>query len=109
MAARARLLDGGAGRFHVDEAPFRRFQPDLLGLDARAVQRPLEHVEHAVADPGVDGDLIARSVTVPTIFEPHFTSTPARVREVAGPDDVILTIGAGSVTMLADEILRELG
>ncbi|MBP2332251.1 MULTISPECIES: UDP-N-acetylmuramate--L-alanine ligase [Corynebacterium] len=60
-------------------------------------------------EPGVDGDLIARSVTVPTIFEPHFTSTPARVREVAGPDDVILTIGAGSVTMLADEILRELG
>ena len=60
-------------------------------------------------EPGVDGDLIARSVTVPTIFEPHFTSTPARVREVAGPDDVILTIGAGSVTMLAVEILRELG
>ncbi|WP_295625749.1 UDP-N-acetylmuramate--L-alanine ligase [uncultured Corynebacterium sp.] len=60
-------------------------------------------------EPGVDGDLIARQVTAPTVYEPHFTSTPDRVREVAGPDDVILTIGAGSVTMLADEILRELG
>lgn len=60
-------------------------------------------------EPGVDGALIARDVTAPTIFEPHFTSTPQRVREVAGSHDVILTIGAGSVTMLADEILRELG
>lgn len=58
--------------------------------------------------PGVDGSLIARDVTVPVAFEPHFTNAPARVREAAGPDDVILTIGAGSVTMLADEILREL-
>ncbi len=58
---------------------------------------------------GVDGDLIARDVTAPAVFEPHFTSAPARVREVAGPGDVILTIGAGSVTMLADEILGELG
>lgn len=55
--------------------------------------------------PGVDSDLIAKEVTVPTVLEPHFTSVPQRVAEVAGADDVILTIGAGSVTMLADEIL----
>lgn len=58
--------------------------------------------------PGVDGNLIASRVTCPVIYEPHFTTVPERVRELAGPDDVILTIGAGSVTMLADEILGEL-
>ncbi len=35
-------------------------------------------------------------------------SAPDRVREVAGPHDVVLTIGAGSVTMLAGEILEAL-
>ncbi|APT90957.1 UDP-N-acetylmuramate--alanine ligase [Corynebacterium sphenisci DSM 44792] len=58
--------------------------------------------------PGVDGGLIERAVRVPSVFEPHFTDAPARVREVAEPDDVVLTIGAGSVTMLADEILGAL-
>lgn len=59
--------------------------------------------------PGVDGNLIAKDVTVPVIFEPHFASAPERVAEIAASRDVILTIGAGSVTMLADEILAELG
>ncbi|AYX82008.1 UDP-N-acetylmuramate--L-alanine ligase [Corynebacterium amycolatum] len=58
--------------------------------------------------PGVDGALIANKMTIPVMYEPHFTSVPARVREIAEPHDVILTIGAGSVTMLADEIVREL-
>lgn len=58
--------------------------------------------------PGVDGGLLAGKVTIPVVYEPHFTSVPARVREIAAADDVILTIGAGSVTMLADEILGEL-
>jgi len=31
------------------------------------------------------------------------------VAEVARPGDVVLTVGAGTVTMLADEILRRLG
>ena len=59
-------------------------------------------------EPGVDGDLIARSVTVPVVYEPHFMSAPDRVREVAGPHDVVLAIGAGSVTMLAGDILEAL-
>lgn len=58
--------------------------------------------------PGVDGTLISDSVTVPVVYEPHFADVPQRVREIAGPDDVILTIGAGTVTMLADEILEVL-
>nr|WP_120492260.1 UDP-N-acetylmuramate--L-alanine ligase [Corynebacterium lactis] len=59
--------------------------------------------------PGVDGALIADKMTIPVTYEPHFTAVPERVKEIAAADDVILTIGAGSVTMLADEILGVLG
>ena len=58
--------------------------------------------------PGVDGTIISDSVAVPVVYEPHFAAVPQRVKEIAGPDDVILTIGAGTVTMLADEILEVL-
>lgn len=58
--------------------------------------------------PGIDGNTIAAQVSVPVVYEPHFTAVPARVRAIASANDVILTIGAGSVTMLADEILGEL-
>ena len=57
---------------------------------------------------GVTGGLIAQAVTKPTHYEPDFFQVPARVREVAAPNDVVLTIGAGTVTMLADEILNVL-
>lgn len=58
--------------------------------------------------PGVDGTLIANKMTIPVTYEPHFTSIPAHVREVAEPYDIILTVGAGSMMILADEIIREL-
>lgn len=58
--------------------------------------------------PGISGASIAAHVSVPVVFEPMFTDATKRVRALAGPDDVILTVGAGSVTMLADEIMGEL-
>lgn len=42
------------------------------------------------------------------VFEPDFSAAPRTVVELAQPGDIILTIGAGSVTMLAAEILDEL-
>ncbi|WP_018024617.1 UDP-N-acetylmuramate--L-alanine ligase [Corynebacterium ulceribovis] len=57
---------------------------------------------------GVTGELIAQNVTKPCRYEPDFFQVPARVREVAHPHDVVLTIGAGTVTMLAGEILDAL-
>lgn len=43
------------------------------------------------------------------VFEPDFSAAPRTVVELAQPGDIILTVGAGSVTMLAAEILDELG
>ncbi|WP_297005816.1 UDP-N-acetylmuramate--L-alanine ligase [uncultured Corynebacterium sp.] len=58
---------------------------------------------------GVSSRIITDRMTVPVVFEPRFSDVPQRVAEVARPGDVVLTVGAGTVTMLADEILRRLG
>lgn len=45
---------------------------------------------------------------MPVRFEPDFSAAPSTVVELVKPGDIVLTIGAGSVTMLAAEILDEL-
>ena len=42
------------------------------------------------------------------IFEPDFSAAARDVVSLVEPGDVVLTIGAGSVTMVAAEILDEL-
>lgn len=46
------------------------------------------------------------SVTVR--YEPDMAAAPATVASLAGPHDLVLTMGAGSVTVLAPEILQHL-
>ncbi len=47
-------------------------------------------------------------MTIPVHLEPDFSAAPATVASVTEPGDLVLTMGAGSVTMLADEILDAL-
>jgi len=58
--------------------------------------------------PGVTGALIADRVDLPpgqVVFEPSWTAVPAVVASVVRPADVVLTVGAGDVTLLGPEIL----
>lgn len=58
--------------------------------------------------PGVTGALVADAVPLPpdrVVFEPSWSAVPAAVRALARPGDLVLTIGAGDVTMLGPEIL----
>lgn len=55
---------------------------------------------------GVDSRIIGEHITGSWSYQPAFNAVPADVLEKAQPGDVVLTIGAGTVTMLADEILR---
>jgi UDP-N-acetylmuramate--alanine ligase len=58
--------------------------------------------------PGVTGALIADQVDLPAgrvLFEPSWTSVPALVATLVRPADVVLTVGAGDVTLLGPEIL----
>jgi UDP-N-acetylmuramate--alanine ligase len=57
---------------------------------------------------GVSGALVAEHVDVPVQYVPDFSAVPDRVADVAAPGDVVITMGAGDVTMLGPEILNSL-
>nr|WP_080794086.1 UDP-N-acetylmuramate--L-alanine ligase [Corynebacterium pacaense] len=114
-AARERVKAAGRGRvivafqphlysrtieFHKEFGQALSLADSVVLLDIYgARERPVE---------GVTSQIIADNVTVPVVFERNFSAVPARILEIAGPGDLILTMGAGSVTMLAPEIFHEL-
>ena len=60
-------------------------------------------------EPGVDGALVARAVPLGpehVVFEPSWSSTAGHLVERARPGDVVLTLGAGDVTLLGPEVLE---
>jgi UDP-N-acetylmuramate--alanine ligase len=62
-------------------------------------------------EPGVNGQLIADAVPLPAErvrFEPSFERVPALVAGLASEGDLVLTMGAGDVTMLGPELIAEL-
>jgi UDP-N-acetylmuramate--alanine ligase len=62
-------------------------------------------------EPGVSGALVADAVPLPperVRFVPRWSDVPAVVAGVAGRGDLVITMGAGDVTVLAPEILLEL-
>jgi UDP-N-acetylmuramate--alanine ligase len=61
--------------------------------------------------PGVSGALIADAVPLPrdrVRFVPRWEDVPAVVAGIAGAGDLVITMGAGDVTVLAPEIVLEL-
>ncbi|EFG78194.1 UDP-N-acetylmuramate--L-alanine ligase [Mycobacterium parascrofulaceum ATCC BAA-614] len=57
---------------------------------------------------GVSGASVAEHVSVPVRYLPNFSAVAEQVAAAAGPGDVIVTMGAGDVTLLAPEIVTEL-
>ncbi|TSE01219.1 UDP-N-acetylmuramate--L-alanine ligase [Skermania sp. ID1734] len=58
--------------------------------------------------PGVSGALVARSVTKPVHYQPDLSRVARQVAGLSKPGDVIITMGAGDVTMLGSQILDSL-
>ena len=54
---------------------------------------------------GISGATVAEHVSVPVHYVPDFSAVAERVAAVARPGDVVVTMGAGDVTMLGPEIL----
>lgn len=115
-AARAKVDARGGGRV------IAVFQPHLYSRTVKFAAEfaaALDLADAAVVldifgareDPveGVDSRLITSKMTTRAVFEPRFADAPERVAEIARPGDIVLTVGAGTVTMLADEILHRLG
>lgn len=58
--------------------------------------------------PGVSGALVARSVTKPVHYQPDLSLVPRQVAGLCRPGDIVITMGAGDVTMLGHHILDAL-
>jgi UDP-N-acetylmuramate--alanine ligase len=62
--------------------------------------------------PGATGATVAAAVPLPPArvrFEPSWSAVPAALAERARPGDLLLTLGAGDVTLIGPEVLRLLG
>jgi UDP-N-acetylmuramate--alanine ligase len=89
-------------------AAFRLELADALGLADEVV---VMEVYSAGEDPipGATGAAVAAAVPLPperVEFEPSWTLVAARVAARARPGDLVLTLGAGDVTMLGPEVLQ---
>lgn len=58
--------------------------------------------------PGVTGALVAASVTGPVHYQPDLSLVAKQVAQLCVPGDVVITMGAGDVTMLGVPILDAL-
>ncbi|WP_345345952.1 UDP-N-acetylmuramate--L-alanine ligase [Rhodococcus olei] len=58
--------------------------------------------------PGVSGALVAQAVSGPVHYQPDLSAAPRQVAALARSGDVVITMGAGDVTMLGKEILSAL-
>jgi UDP-N-acetylmuramate--alanine ligase len=59
-------------------------------------------------EPGVNGRLVASHVPLPpehVVFEPSWSRAPEAVVERAAPGDLVITLGAGDVTLVGPEVL----
>ncbi|HQR25794.1 MAG TPA: UDP-N-acetylmuramate--L-alanine ligase [Nocardioides sp.] len=110
----ARALAGG-GRVVV------AFQPHLVSrtrIFGEEMGRALAGADHVVVldvyvareapDPAVTGELVARAVPLPperVEYVPDLEAVPAVLAARARPGDLVLTLGAGSVTTLGPRLL----
>ncbi|WP_051461301.1 UDP-N-acetylmuramate--L-alanine ligase [Tomitella biformata] len=58
--------------------------------------------------PGVSGALIAENITSTAYYQPDLSAVAAQIAGLVRPGDLVLTMGAGDVTMLGPEILAAL-
>lgn len=56
---------------------------------------------------GVSGATVAQHVSVPVGYVADFSAVATSVAEIARPGDIVVTMGAGDVTMLGPEIVAE--
>ncbi|MDQ6641366.1 MAG: UDP-N-acetylmuramate--L-alanine ligase [Actinomycetota bacterium] len=86
---------------------FGRAMGEALGAADEVVVLDI-YVAREDPAPGVSGALVADAVPLPAdavVFEPRFASAAGHLVARARPGDVVLTLGAGDVTLLAPEVL----
>ncbi|OBF59871.1 UDP-N-acetylmuramate--L-alanine ligase [Mycobacterium sp. 852002-50816_SCH5313054-b] len=114
-AVRALLEQGGEGRCIVVFQPHLYSRTKAFAADfGRALDAADEvfvlDVYGAREQPltGVSGASVAEHVSVPVRYLPDFSAVAEVVAAAAGPGDVVVTMGAGDVTLLGPEIVTAL-
>jgi len=112
----ARSLAGDDGRVVVAFQPHMVSRTRLLGPAMGAALGAADevvvmdvYVAREDPEPGVNGWLVASHVPLPpdrVIYEPSWSATPGRLVERARPGDIVLTLGAGDVTLVGPEVLE---
>jgi UDP-N-acetylmuramate--alanine ligase len=117
-ALRAARVVAGSGRvvaifqphlFSRTQAFAAEFAAALAGADIAIVMDVYGAREDPI--PGVTGALIADAVPLPegaVHFEPSWSAVPELAAGLVRPGDVVVTIGAGDVTMIGPALLRRL-
>jgi len=98
------------------------FQPHLVSrtkIFGAAMGRELGAADEVVVmdvyvaredpEPGVNGNLVAANVPLPpeqVCFEPSWSRAPLRLIERARPGDLVITLGAGDITLVGPEVLE---
>ena len=73
---------------------------DIFG----AREEPVEGVDSRIIIDQMDPEVSAR-----TVYEPNFSHAPSTIAGITQAGDLVLTMGAGTVTLLGDDILATLG
>lgn len=115
-AARELVEAEGSGRVVVAFQPHlysrtiefaAEFAAELSAADAVVLLEIFGAREEPVE--GVSSRIITDKVTAETVrYEPDFSALAGVIREITKPGDLVLTMGAGTVTLQAAEILEEL-
>jgi UDP-N-acetylmuramate--alanine ligase len=84
----------------------REFGQALGGADVVFVLDVYAAREQPMA--GISGASVAEHVEVPVYYVPDFSAVADRVAAAVRPGDVVVTMGAGDVTLLGQEILSAL-
>ena len=114
-AAREKLAARGSGQVIVVFQPhmYSRTQEfaaefaEALSLADAAVVLDIYGAREQPHD-GITSQLIIDRMTNKVVHQPNFSLVPQTVAELAHPGDMVITMGAGDVTVLADEILFQL-
>ncbi len=110
LAGRGRLVVAFQPHLYSRTRQFARDFGAALGLADEVVVLQVYGARED-PEPGVSGALVADAVTLPAErvhYVPHWAEVPAVVAGVARRGDLVITMGAGDVTVLAPEILLEL-
>lgn len=106
----------GAGRLIVAFQPHMVSRTKIfgvqMGVELGAADQVVVmdvYVAREDPEPGINGALVAANVPLPgdqVVFEQSWSRTPLLLVERARPGDLVITLGAGDVTLVGPEVLE---